>query len=91
MPVSEATLTETLRGSALAPTHVAVTDQSNGCGQAYAVVVVSPAFRNMKTLERHRAVNTAVGPLIAELHAFSQKAWTPEEWAAKQSGPSQPA
>ena len=46
---------------------------------------MSPVFAKKMTLARHRLVNTALKDEIARLHAFSQKSYTPEEWAAQQA------
>ncbi len=60
-----------------------VDDVSNGCGQAYNLLLVSPAFAGCKmTLARHRLVNGALSALLPRLHAFSQRTLTPAEWKA---------
>lgn len=62
---------------------VQVEDMSGGCGQAYAVVIVSLAFQGKNKLMRHRLVNGALKEEIAAIHAFTQKGFTPEEWVAQ--------
>lgn len=62
---------------------VQVEDMSGGCGQAFAVVIVSLAFEGMNKLKRHRLVNSSLKEEIATIHAFTQKGFTPAEWAAQ--------
>ncbi|GAB5586120.1 hypothetical protein Unana1_01020 [Umbelopsis nana] len=61
--------------------HVDVVDNSGGCGQMFEVVIVSPLFQDKRTLARHRLVNDTLKDEISKVHAFSQKSYTPEEWA----------
>lgn len=62
---------------------VQVEDMSGGCGQAFAVVIVSPVFQGKNKLMRHRLVNNALKAEIAAIHAFTQKGFTPDEWKAQ--------
>lgn len=62
---------------------VQVEDMSGGCGQAFAVVIVSAVFQGKNKLMRHRLVNTALKEEIAAIHAFTQKGFTPDEWKAQ--------
>ncbi|KAI8924594.1 bola protein, partial [Entophlyctis helioformis] len=80
MPVSKAAL-EALFAAKLQPTHLQVTDTSDGCGQSYDVIVVSELFAGKSLLQRHRLVNDAAKDEIAQIHAFSQKSYTPDQWA----------
>lgn len=64
---------------------VQVEDMSGGCGQAFAVVIVSPLFQGKNKLMRHRLVNSSLKEEIAGIHAFTQKGFTPDEWK-KQGG-----
>lgn len=57
-----------------------VVDISDGCGQSYEVIVVSSLFEGKNTLARHRLVNEAAKELILQIHAFSQKTYTPQQW-----------
>lgn len=59
---------------------VQVEDMSGGCGQAFAVTIVSSAFKGKNKLMRHRLVNNALKEEIAAIHAFTQKGYTLEEW-----------
>lgn len=62
---------------------VQVEDMSGGCGQAFAVVIVSTTFQGKNKLMRHRLVNSALKEEIASIHAFTQKGFTPAEWEAQ--------
>lgn len=62
---------------------VQVEDMSGGCGQAFAVIIVSPVFQGKNKLMRHRLVNNSLKEEIANIHAFTQKGFTPEEWVAQ--------
>ncbi|EGF79770.1 hypothetical protein BATDEDRAFT_89441 [Batrachochytrium dendrobatidis JAM81] len=79
MPVSKQLL-ESLLTEKLSPSHLEVIDTSNGCGQSFDVLVVSSLFEGKSVLQRHRLVNEAAKAEIAEIHAFSQKTYTPEQW-----------
>jgi len=49
-------------------------------GGHYRLVIVSPRFRGHGTLERHRMVYGALGPMMRrEIHALSIQALAPEE------------
>ena len=44
-------------------------------------VIVSDTFINKTLIERHKLIYTALGDLLKhEIHAFSMKTLTPEEW-----------
>ncbi|KAF9264632.1 DUF89-domain-containing protein [Marasmius fiardii PR-910] len=58
--------------SAIPVTHLEIEDQSSGCGENYAIVLVSEAFDGKNTLARHRFVNELLKDQIAQMHAFSQ-------------------
>ncbi|GBB89703.1 hypothetical protein RclHR1_01650010 [Rhizophagus clarus] len=72
-------LEQTLREK-LSADHVEVTDTSGGCGQNYDVIIVSSIFEGKTLLQKHRLVNDAAKNEIAQLHAFSQKTYTPTQW-----------
>lgn len=59
---------------------VQVEDMSGGCGQAFAVVIVSSLFQGKNKLAKHRLVNSQLRDEIASIHAFTQKGYTPSEW-----------
>lgn len=57
-----------------------VEDMSGGCGQAFAVIIVSNEFNGKNKLMRSRLVNGKLKDEIASIHAFTQKNFTPEEF-----------
>ncbi|WVR09481.1 hypothetical protein IAU60_006549 [Kwoniella sp. DSM 27419] len=65
--------------------HLEFIDTSGNCGSSYAVTIVSPDFAKKITLQRHKLVNQILSEEIAALHAFSQKTYTPEQWAKEQA------
>ncbi|XP_065092299.1 bolA-like protein 2 [Ochlerotatus camptorhynchus] len=67
----------------LEATHVEVTDESDGCGGKFNAVIVSSQFQGKPLLQRHRLVNAALAEELKTIHAFSQKTYTPEQWAAE--------
>ncbi|ODV96130.1 hypothetical protein PACTADRAFT_49532 [Pachysolen tannophilus NRRL Y-2460] len=64
---------------------VQVQDMSGGCGQAFAVIIVSDLFKGKNKLMRHRLVNNALKEEISLIHAFTQKGFTPDEWELAKS------
>ncbi|CAK9784205.1 bola-like protein [Cutaneotrichosporon oleaginosum] len=65
--------------------HFEIVDTSGNCGSSFAVVIVAPDFARKMTLARHKMVNQILAEEIAQLHAFSQKTFTPEQWAKEQT------
>ncbi|SCW02908.1 LAFE_0F16930g1_1 [Lachancea fermentati] len=61
--------------------NVIITDTSNGCGQSFDIVVVSNTFQGKNKLQRCRLVNNALKEEVAQIHAFSCKCFTMEEWS----------
>lgn len=50
-------------------------------GAHISAVIVSPSFADYSLLERHKLVYSALGAMLKkEIHAFSMKTYTPEEW-----------
>jgi len=84
MPVSLQELEDTLR-NALPVSHLEIQDQSSGCGENYAILVVSEAFQGKSTLIRHRLINSLLQDQIAKMHAFSQKSLTPAQYEAQKA------
>jgi stress-induced morphogen len=84
--VTEAQL-RALLAERLEAEHVDIVDTSGGCGQSFAALIVSPHFRGLSALKRHRAVNAALRDEIARIHAWSAKCKTPDEWAAEAPAP----
>ncbi|KAI0830092.1 bola-like protein [Trametes gibbosa] len=82
MPISAATLETAIR-AAMPVTHLEIEDTSNGCGENYAVFVVSEAFEGKNTLARHRFINAVLKSEIAQMHAFSQRTLTPTQYHAQ--------
>ncbi|KAI5303794.1 hypothetical protein KEM56_007177 [Ascosphaera pollenicola] len=68
---------------ALGAEHVQIVDTSGGCGQSFAALIVSSAFQGKTLLARHRLVNAALKAEIAEIHAWTPRCLTPEQWAAE--------
>ncbi|KAI0651350.1 bola-like protein [Trametes meyenii] len=81
MPISAVDLENAIRG-AMPVTHLEIEDTSNGCGENYAVFVVSEAFEGKNTLARHRFINEVLKSQIAQMHAFSQRTLTPTQYQA---------
>lgn len=79
MPIDLKVLDEAIR-VALPVSHLDIEDQSKGCGDSYAIVIVSEAFNGKSTLARHRMVNDLLKDQIAQMHAFSQKTYTPKQY-----------
>ncbi|CAD6626869.1 BAH_G0017790.mRNA.1.CDS.1 [Saccharomyces cerevisiae] len=81
MPVTEQGLRERIESAIPQVYHIIVTDLSYGCGQSFDIVVVSDFFQGKNKLMRSRAVNKAVKEELQEIHAFSCKCYTEEEWS----------
>ncbi|KII83836.1 hypothetical protein PLICRDRAFT_180168 [Plicaturopsis crispa FD-325 SS-3] len=81
MAVDVKALESAIRG-AVSVSHLDIEDQSNGCGENYAIIIVSPDFEGKTTLARHRWVNDLLKNEIAQMHAFSQKTFTPKQYEA---------
>lgn len=56
-------------------------DESDGCGGKFNAVIVSSDFEGKSLLQRHRLVNGALSEELKTIHAFSQKTFTPQQWA----------
>lgn len=68
----------------LEASYVEVVDQSDGCGGKFDVVIVSPKFSGKPLLARHRLVNSTLQEELKEIHAFTMKTLTPEQWQQQQ-------
>ncbi|XP_019618740.1 bolA-like protein 2 [Branchiostoma floridae] len=69
----------------LEATHIDVEDTSpNHCGSAFNVTIVSAKFEGKPLLQRHRLVNACLEEELKDIHAFSQKTLTPEQWQKQQ-------
>lgn len=60
--------------------HVEVTDESDGCGAKFSVLIVSDKFKGKPLLARHRLVNTLLQEELKTIHAFTQKTLTVDQW-----------
>lgn len=65
--------------------HVEVVDESDGCGGKFSVVVVSDKFQGKPLLARHRLVNSVLQEELKEIHAFTQKTYSIEQWSNKKN------
>lgn len=83
-PVDAASIEAKLK-AAFEHEHVAVEDESGGCGSSFRIVVVSPSFDGMPLLERQRAVHSCLGGDLDSIHAVQIKAWTPAQYAKKKA------
>lgn len=76
--------------AALAPEALDIVDESHlhaghagakSGGGHYAVTIVSPQFKGLDMLKRHRLVYDALGDMmLRDIHALSVRAFTPEEF-----------
>lgn len=67
------------------PTHLQVINESHmhsrGSDTHFKLIVVSSAFQGLKLIQRHRAVNEALGEAWSSgVHSLTITAKTPEEW-----------
>ncbi|KAF8272729.1 bola-like protein [Lactarius quietus] len=88
MPVTREELEAAIRTNIQEVTHVEVEDNSSGCGENFSVLIVSKKFEGKTTLARHKLVNEALKTQIAQIHAFTQKTLTPEQWDASKGSKS---
>ncbi|EDO30361.1 predicted protein [Nematostella vectensis] len=65
--------------------HVEVKDLSDGCGAKIEAVIVSEKFQGKPLLQRHKMVYGCLEEEMKTIHAFSQKTYTPEQWAKQQA------
>ncbi|KAG8967824.1 hypothetical protein FRC03_009226 [Tulasnella sp. 419] len=80
MPVTPKDIELTLKAAFPEMKYLEITDTSSGCGSSYAVIIINPTFEGKMTLARHRWVNDIMREQIKQMHAFSQKTYTPAEW-----------
>ncbi|KAF9007316.1 bola-like protein [Hymenopellis radicata] len=79
MPINTEELEMAIR-HALPVSHLYIEDESNGCGENYSIVLVSESFEGKSTLARHRWINEVLKSEIAQMHAFTQKTFTPKQY-----------
>jgi BolA-like protein 1 len=79
--------------TALAPVHLEVENESHnhnvpaGSETHFKVVIVSPAFQGLGSIDRHRRVHAALADELAKgLHALTLRALTPAQWEAEGAG-----
>lgn len=89
--VTQPSLKEQLqeRLGALSPAVLEIVNESHGHGgyfegkeSHFKVVIVSTAFADLRSVQRHQKVYAAVGDLLAapRIHALAIHAYTPDEW-----------
>jgi stress-induced morphogen len=61
-------------------THVVATDESDGCGSKFHLIVVSNTFIGKPLLAQQRLVNKALEEEMKEIHALTMKCHTVEKW-----------
>ncbi|CAJ0930119.1 unnamed protein product, partial [Mesorhabditis belari] len=83
MPISEDDLRAKLQ--TLNPEHLEVTDESDGCGAKFQLVIVSEVFKGKTTLASHRLVQDSIKEEMPQIHAVSIKTFTPEKWTAQKN------
>ncbi len=79
MPITQEQLEIKLKEH-LEPVYLKVEDMSDGCGSKYNVLIVSNKFEGQSLLNRQRLVNTIIADEMKQIHAFTQKCVTPEQW-----------
>jgi len=57
----------------------------DGDGHHFEALIISKLFEGKNALARHRLVYQSLGEKLAEIHALSIKAYTPEEYSAASS------
>ncbi|KAF5304561.1 hypothetical protein FQA39_LY09612 [Lamprigera yunnana] len=64
--------------------HFEVVDESDGCGAKFSCIIVSDHFEGKSLLHRHRLVNSTLQEELKNIHAFSQKTYSPKQWLEQQ-------
>ena len=82
--ISESSLTSALQ-SRLNTSHLQIQDISGGCGQSFTALIVSGDFNGKTALQRHRLVNAALKEEIGQIHAWTPRCLTPEQWEKEQA------
>ena len=80
---SEAALKEKLSSTLNGVEHVSVVDVTDGCGAKFEAIIVAKEFEGMPLLKRHRRVNEILEAELKDIHAWSMKTWTPEQYKEK--------
>ncbi|XP_052801327.1 bolA-like protein 2 [Mya arenaria] len=84
MPISAKELEEKLKNEIQA-THLEIVDTSDGCGAKFQALIVSPQFEGKPLIQRHRLVHSTLEEELKDIHAFSMKTLTPEQWQKQNS------
>lgn len=70
------------KDEALAPIeHIDIADISAGCGTSFAILVVTDAFTNIRLVDRHRMVHSAMADIMPAIHALQLRCLTPQAYA----------
>lgn len=68
------------------PEHLVINDlTATSCSTAFDVIVVSDDFKGKRLLQRHRLINDAIADIMPDIHAFTQKTMTIEEFEKKKA------
>ncbi len=88
---------ETQLTQALAPTHLAVVNESHmhnvppDAETHFKVVIASAAFADLRQLARHQRIYSLLAPVLKNpVHALALHTYTPAEWAATAAPPASP-
>ena len=63
-------------------TFIQATDESDGCGSKFHLVIVSDTFKGKPLLAQQRLVNKALEEEMKEIHALTMKCYTVEKYEA---------
>uniref|UniRef100_A0A914X7A2 BolA-like protein 2 n=1 Tax=Plectus sambesii TaxID=2011161 RepID=A0A914X7A2_9BILA len=69
---------------AFSPVYLEVTDESDGCGAKFNLIIVSEQFEGKALLARQRSVHSALAVEMPSIHAVTMKTLTPAQWQAQQ-------
>jgi stress-induced morphogen len=83
MPLAESDIAEKIKIGIPDVSYVSVSDESDGCGSKFDLVVVSETFKGKPLLAQQRLVNKALEEEMKTIHALTMKCYTPEKYEAK--------
>ncbi|ABC31691.1 MULTISPECIES: BolA family protein [Hahella] len=82
---------------AFTPTHLEVINESHmhsvppNSETHFKVVLVTPQFTDMRSVQRHQKVYAVLGELMQQgIHALALHTFTPQEWLEKGQAPDSP-
>jgi len=55
------------------------------CGSSFRVLVVAASFEGKSRLQQQRMVNGALAEVMPNIHALTQKTYTPDSWQKQKS------